>query len=428
MDNALSISDKDIRYNLVGGIGNRFRKGFSPKSKRDHRGELMEREEEEELTREEKLDYSAIHYLKGRPQNIREYAAKEITESVRERETPHKKALGKKPRPIRLFPTIRVRNRVILSPKITELYDAKKELMANLEGAIRFFVQEEESLSYCEEYATALIKKAPKKFRVKPAELKQIVRTIYESYLLSFEIRIEPEDWNIFIAAFQVPIKNTFMKQLEDSLQICIASKLSEQKEIKKARGPNRTRIDYINHIKNEASKLYSIIEFISKLSPDRWPHSFCQLIEKHKSCKGYFEKKRRINPELFTAFLLSQNHKQSMVKNDIYRFFDITIDHFNLKDFRRYLNDKECKKWGDSISYQFYNAVNKGNAKYLTKSGQKSPLVFTDRLAQRDDMRPCDQAGNIIEVTPCIEKGREVLEKYMLDKAVSMILPKSAN
>lgn len=377
--------------------------------------------------KEKAFDERIIAYLKSRSLSV----VDNIYNRATERENIEEKEKKKKPPPIRLFPTIRIRNKGVLSPQLKELYETKKELTSKLETVIRALVQQEATLTECENYAWAFMKKAPKKFRVNLTELKAIVRVLYESLFIPIplEIRVGPDDWQLFTTAFTNPADDKFFwEELKDSIEMCIASELSNQEERKKARGPNRKRIDDLNFIKREASKLYGIMKFLCALSPKERPAAFNKLINGHKAHRNYFTIKGNIDPELFTAFLLSRTYRKRMEKNNILKFFDIAAKGFKIKDFRRtYLIKKEVELWKDSLRYQYRNVVKNGNAKYLIKKGQKYPHAYTDSLARRDDMDPCDRDGNLIQVSPSTKKGRNLLARY-LSSDVTLILPYPAS
>lgn len=281
------------------------------------------------------------------------------------------------------------------------------------DGLIREWVDAKWPIEQCLQESELQNNRLPKKRKLSRGDLHELITKIFASYTIPFGIIVSKEEWEKF-ASYYTVYPDAFMDSLRKLLDELVYAKVAENEERRKPPGSNRKKSDFVRWIRDDATRLYAIVSLMCENFQRELHKIIMKLLLDDISS---VERDGTFDPERLTAFLISRGYHQELKRHNMERFFDTTSATFTLKEFRRtYVNQEQAEQIRGSLRDDVNKLIQKGNAKYLTKKDEKYPYVYTDLLAKRDDMIPCDKFGKPIDLKPCYRKGYKLVLTALLD------------
>ncbi|HET6514143.1 MAG TPA: hypothetical protein VFG09_03210 [Thermodesulfovibrionales bacterium] len=269
----------------------------------------------------------------------------------------------------------------------------------------------------CLDEAEIVRQHMPKKITFAKNEIEELVSQIYGSYFIPIHLVIDEERWDEFASLYLMTPK-VLLDQVTTQLDDLIAFKIMEIAEGKEPPGSNRKKIHNIRFIREEVTRFYAYFSVLCKYDRKDWPAAVNKLVDTHGR---FLEKDGIIDAERLAALCVHTAHNRFLRNNGMTSFFDVTQRGFTLKNLRRtYIDKSSAETWRNKIQSEATNLTKNGNAKYLTKKAKKNdqvrPYAYSDILAMRSDMVPCDEQGKQIASPPCHKKRRQLFKKIFLE------------
>lgn len=179
------------------------------------------------------------------------------------------------------------------------------------------------------------------------------------------------------------------------------------QQNQKGARGKHKGRETIVVHIKLGAGLLYLLFTELCRKPLHDCPSFFQKLINKLDDYRTFIEDSGQPYPVMLTAYCLEEYYRKTLSLLGINPFFSEGFSHF----FYTYINPQlaMCEKMFSRM------LVYKG-VTHLKKRGTNEVFIYTDILAARDDMVPCDKGGKDLKRIPKKEVSKDIIKTSPYD------------
>lgn len=180
------------------------------------------------------------------------------------------------------------------------------------------------------------------------------------------------------------------------------------QQNQKGARGKHKGRETTVFNIKLDASLLYLLFTELSSKPLHDCPSFFQKLVNRlDDDTKDFIENAGQPYPVMLTAYCLEEYYGKTLSVIDLKPFFSEGFDSF----FYTYIKPKleMCEKMFSRML--IYKGVT-----HLRKRDTNQVFGYTDILAHREDMMPCDKHGKDLRPMPKRELPEDIINTPPFD------------